>query len=171
MTQRALLLTAPIFVAFIACGCSKAPVVVTVDVDRVVKESQCARHLIEEVESYADAAGARLNDAAEQLRAVASDPRRNPQEIGLMKAQWNRMRQEVEEQVDAKRSRAEDAVHRALSESIKALAEEQGLDLVIRQDRHAALWSNAALDHTDIVIQRMDASASGSAHTTPSLAP
>jgi Skp family chaperone for outer membrane proteins len=164
MIQRAVSIAAPFLLAFIACSCSKAPIVVTVNVDRVVKESQCARRLVEEVESYADATGARLNDTAEQLRAAASDPRRSPQEIGLMQAQWNRMRQEAEEHVDAKRSRAEDEVHRALAESIAALAEEQGWDLVIRQDRHAALWSKGALDRTDIVIQRMDTPVSASAH-------
>lgn len=171
MIQRALRLTGPLFLTFIACCCSKAPVVVTVNVDRVVKESQLARHLIEEVESFANNAGAKLNDTAEQLRAAASDPRRNPQEIGLMQAQWNRMRQEVEEQVDAKRTRAEDEIHRALSESIKTLAEEQGWDMVIRQDRHAALWSKGTLDRTDIVIRRMDTPVSASAHHAPSSNP
>jgi Skp family chaperone for outer membrane proteins len=169
--QRAVLVTAPLLLVFVACGCSKAPAVVTVNVDRVVKESQRARRLIEEVESYADATGAKLNDAADQLRAAASDPRRSPQEIGLMQAQWNRMRQEAEEQVDAKRSNTEDEVHHVLSESIRALAEEQGWDLVIRQDRHAALWSKGALDRTDIVIQRMDTPVSASAHRALSPAP
>jgi hypothetical protein len=76
MIQRAAHAAAPLLLAFVACGCSKAPVVVTVNVNRVVKESQRARRLIEEVESYADATGAEFNDAAEKLRAAASDPSR-----------------------------------------------------------------------------------------------
>jgi Skp family chaperone for outer membrane proteins len=88
-----------------------------------------------------------------------------------MQAQWSRMRQEVAEQVDAKRSHAEDEVHRVISESLRALAEEQGWDLVIRQDRHAALWSKGALDRTDIVIQRIDAPVPVPSQRAPSPAP
>ncbi len=139
----------------VACT-SKAPVVVVVSVDRVARDSVRAKKAISEVEDYAKSVEDQLDRLALEIQTASADPRRNPAEVNTMKARWNRMRQTAQEQVDLRRRKAEDEIHGALEEALKALAKEQGWDLVLRQDRHAALWAGAPLDETDLVIRRMD---------------
>ncbi len=55
-------------------GCSKGPVVVTVDVDRVAGESKDAQMIIAEVESFSKSAEEQINRAAGQIQTLSADP-------------------------------------------------------------------------------------------------
>lgn len=154
MIRPTLLLASSLFL-LTACG-PKAPVVVVVSVDRVAQESVRAKKIIGDVEGYAKSVEDKLNEMAQEIQAASADPRRSPAELNAMKLQWNQLRQTAVEQVDQRRRKAEDDVHQALDETLKILAKEQGWDLVVREDRHSALWAKPVLDKTDLVIQRMD---------------
>jgi len=155
MIRRVVSLALP-FLCFVACGGPKAPVTVVVSVDRVAEESALAKRVRGEVEEFAKTVQTNLNQAAEQIQAAASDPRRNPSEIASMKGQWMQLRQQAQDQINGRRAKAEDQVHQALDKVLATLAKEQGWDLVLRKDRHAALWAAETLDRTDLVIQRMN---------------
>lgn len=164
MIGRTVLLASTLLLA--ACG-PKAPVVVVVSVDRVAHESARAKKAIAEVETYAKSVENQLNDLARQIQAASADPRRSPADVEEMKAQWNRMSQTAQQQVAFRQRQAEDQVHQDLDTVLKSLAKEKGWDLVVRQDRRAALWAAPALDMTDLVIQRMDALPAAAASTGP----
>jgi Skp family chaperone for outer membrane proteins len=145
-------------IVFFTCGCSKAPVIVTTDMDRVIRESQQAKRIIDEVESFAKSVEAQLNEAAGQVQTVASDPKSDPARVDYMKAQLNQMYSQAQEEVSLRRNKAEEEVHRKLEETLKVLAKEKGWHLVIRKGPQSALWADEALDQTDLVIKRMDSS-------------
>lgn len=155
MAHRTPLLILPLL-AGLACGGSKTPMVVVVSVDRVAQESVQAKSIIGEVEAFAKSVEDRLNQAAEQIQAAARDPRRNPEEVRSLQAQWDQMRLEAEEQIDRRKRKAEQEIHGAMEEAVRMLASEQGWELVVRKDAHSALWSSGPLDQTDRVIKRMD---------------
>ncbi len=140
-----------------ACGGPKAPVIVVVSVDRVAQESVRAQRLVRDVEDYAKAAEAKLNQMLQEFQAASSDPSMPPQNLALMRDRLNQMRQSAGQQVDQKQSEAEREIHKMLQSALADLAKEQHWDLVIRKDRQSALWAVDALDKTDLVIQRMDA--------------
>jgi Skp family chaperone for outer membrane proteins len=76
-----------------------------------------------------------------------------------MKQQWAQVRQQAQEQVEARQRKAEADIHGMIEESLKTLAREQGWDLVLRKDPRISPWSSDALDKTDLVIKRLDAAA------------
>jgi Skp family chaperone for outer membrane proteins len=160
MLGRTTILASALLLA--ACG-PKAPVVVVVNVDRVAHESVRAKKAVAEVEAYAKSVEDQLNDLARQIQAASTDPRRNPADVEQMKAQWGRMSQTAQQQVAFRQRQVEDQIHQDLDTVIRALAKEQGWDLVVRKSRGAALWAGEGLDKTDLVIQRMDSLAPAAA--------
>jgi Skp family chaperone for outer membrane proteins len=160
MTGKMSLLALPLLAA-LACGGSKAPVVVVVSMDRVAQESVRAKRTIGEVEAFAKSVEDKLNQTADQLQAAAQDPRVSPADLRSMQAQWDQLRQEAEQQVDLRKRKAEEEIRGAVEEAVTTLAKEQGWELVIRKDDHSAMWAADALDRTGLVIQRMDALAPG----------
>lgn len=154
-------------VCLIACGGSKAPVAVTVDMERVFKESQQARKITTEVESFAKSVETQLDEAASQIDAASSDPKTDRSRVDYMKAQFGQMVRQAEEEVDIRRGRAEDEVQRKLEEALKILAKEKGWQLVIRKGRQSALWSDDALDQTALIIQKMDGSQTAAVPPSP----
>lgn len=159
---RMILLLASIPFLLAACM-PKAPVVVVISVDRVAREAFVTKKIIQGVENYAKSLEDRLNQLAQAIQAASNDPLRDPAEVNLMKVQLDEMRREASEQVEERRLKAEDDIHKVLGDALQVLAKEQGWSLVIRKDRKAALWAAATLDKTDIVIQRMNSSAAASA--------
>jgi Skp family chaperone for outer membrane proteins len=155
MAHRTPLLILPLL-ACLACGRSKTPTVVVVSVDQVAHESVQAKNLIGEVETFAKSVEDRLNQAAQQVQAAARDPRRKPDEVRFLQTQLGQMRVEAQEQVDLRKRQAEQEIHGAMEKALGMLAHEQGWELVVRKDAHAALWSSDLLDQTDMVIKRMD---------------
>ncbi len=137
-------------------GCSKAPVVVTVDVDRVAGESKDAQMIISEVESFSKSAEEQINRAAGQIQTLSSDPRSNPEQLNMMKMQFNEMVKQAEQEVMKRRDMAEEEVHMKLEKAIDSLAKENGWDIVIRKGPQSALWAGESLDRTKMVIERMD---------------
>ena len=158
MTYRILLLSSAL-AALLACGGPKAPAVVVVNVDRVAKESVRGKQIIKEVEEFAGSVEGKLNDLLQQIQAASQDPRKNPAEVAQMKQQWAQLRQQAQEQVQARQRKAEADIHQMIEESLKTLARDQGWDLVLRKDPRISPWSSDALDKTDLVIKRLDAAA------------
>ena len=157
MINRPLFLLFSLTLILLGLGCSKAPVIVVVDVERVANESKQAKLLISEVEAFAKSAEAQINKAAEQVQAAASDPKSDPGRVNYMKSQFNEMCRQAQEQVELRKNKVEDEVHKKLEETLKVLAKEKGWDLVIRKGTQAALWADDKLDQTELVIKRMDA--------------
>ena len=137
-------------------GCSKAPVVVTVDVDRVAGESKDAQMIISEVESFSKSAEEQINRAAGQIQTLSNDPRSNPEQLNMMKMQFSEMVKQAEQEVMKRRDMAEEEVHMKLEKALDSLARENGWDIVIRKGPQSALWAGEALDRTKMVIERMD---------------
>lgn len=158
MTYRILLLASAL-AALMACGGPKAPAVVVVNVDRVAKESVRGKQIIKEVEEFAGSVEGKLNDLLQQIQAASQDPRKNPAAVAQMKQQWAQLRQQAQEQVEARQRKAEADIHQMIEESLKTLARDQGWDLVLRKDPRISPWSSDALDKTDLVIKRLDAAA------------
>ena len=137
-------------------GCSKGPVVVTVDVDRVAGESKDAQMIIAEVESFSKSAEEQINRAAGQIQTLSADPRSNPEELNMMKMQFGEMVKQAEQEVMKRRDMAEEEVHMKLEKALESRAKENDWDIVIRKGPQSALWAGEALDRTKMVIERMD---------------
>jgi outer membrane protein len=142
-----------------ACGGTKGSVVVVVDVDKVAQGSVRAKRAISEVEAFTKSVEDKMNETGSQMQATARDPRRTPQELQSMQAQWGQLQQQAQTQVDSRKQAAEQEIKDAIDEALKTLGREQGWDVVIRKGSPAALWSRDGLDVTDLVIKRMDAQA------------
>jgi Skp family chaperone for outer membrane proteins len=151
----------PILILMIcmACGGAKSTVVVVVDVDKVAQSSARAKRAIGEVEAFVKSVEDKMNEAGSQMQTAARDPRRTPQELQSMQAQWGQLQQQAQSQVDARKQAAEQEIRDAIDEALKTLGREQGWDVVVRKGTQAALWSRDGLDVTDLVVKRMDAQA------------
>lgn len=156
MVRRPFIISIVLLAVLFALGCSKAPVIVTVDMDKVADESKEAQAVKAEVESFAKSVEDQLNKGAQQIQAASSDPKADPRRVNEMKMQFNQILRQAEEEVGNRRKQAVDEVHRKLEETLKVLGKEKGWDLVLSKGPQAAMWANESLDQTKVVIERMD---------------
>ncbi len=156
---RKLFLPLLILPVLAACGGTQGTTVVVVDVDKVAQSSARAKKAIADVEAFAKAVEDKMNETGAQMQQAARDPRRTPQELQGMQAQWGQLRQEAVSQVDARKQAAEQEIHAAIGEALKTLGREKGWDVVVRKGDQSALWARDTLDVTDLVVKRMDAQA------------
>jgi len=156
MTYRSVYFMFPMVLVVLSCGCSKAPVIVAVDMERVVSESKQAKRIMDEVESFAKSVQSQLNQAQEQVRAASSDPASDPDQVNYMRAQLSQMARRAEEEVNLKRYQAEDEVQKVLDKNLNILAKKNGWDMVVSKGPHAAIWINDAMDQTSLVIRQMN---------------
>lgn len=156
---RKMILPLLILAALVGCGGAQGTNVVVVDVDKVAQSSARAKKSIADVEAFAKAVEDKMNETGAQMQQAARDPRRTPQELQGLQAQWGQLQQQAQSQVDARKQAAEQEIHAAIGEALKTLGREKGWDVVVRKGDQSALWARETLDVTDLVVKRMDAQA------------
>ena len=156
MVRRPLFAALVVLTLLLALGCSKAPVIVTVDMDKLANDSKEAQAIKAEVESFAKSVEDQLDKGAQQIQAAAADPKADPRKVNEMKMQFSQILRQAEEEVDNRRKQAVDRVHGKVGEALNVLAKEKGWDMVIRSGPQSAMWADGSLDVTGIVVERMD---------------
>ncbi len=144
----------------------KNPVIVVLDVEKIIKESAPSKQIQSDLTAWADSAKAQIQAKAQEVdRAQAAG--RPAKEVEGLKMATMQMQQQAREEFQKRQNEASDKMRETFNPVIDTLAKETGWDLVLNKQDQVTIWAGDAMDQTDLVIQRLNAASSTKAPAAP----
>jgi outer membrane protein len=161
----------------------KNPVVVVVDVERIVKETKMSQDIQNELNAWGQNMQAQLQAKAEAFKqkdaefraeAIRLSPQQRDQRIRELEAMQQDL-QQLQAQAQQEFERRQGLAGQKMSEKfeplVRTLASENGWDVVLNKAAQNTIFANDALDQTDYVIQRLNSTGGIPGSKEPAPAP
>ena len=169
----------------------KNPVVVVVDLERVVKETKVSQQIQADLSAWGENMRREIQGKAELLKQKdgefrAQAPKMSPDlratrihELEAMQQELQQLQSQAQQELERRRNLAGQKMTENFQPLVSQLARENGWDVVLNKSEQFTIFSNDVMDQTDFVIQRLNAApqekpaiAAPSAGSTPgALAP
>lgn len=161
----------------------KNPVVVVLDVERVVKETKISQEIQDELNAWGQNMQAQLQAKAETLkqkdaefRAAAmrlSPEQRNRKisELEAMQQELQQLQSQAQQEFERRQGLAGQKMSEKFEPLVKKLAGENGWDVVLNKTGQNTIFTNDALDQTDYVIQHLNSAPANQGAKEPKASP
>ncbi len=134
----------------------KNPVVVVLDVGRIMKEAKPSKTLQKSLNDWAESTMTELRAKMDAYQKAKADGKLSPKRMAAMEKELEDLRQKSNEEYQKRRQEAADKMKATFDPLIEKLAKENGWDVVLNKVDQVTVWSSDALDQTDYVIQQLD---------------
>ena len=153
--------------------------VVVLDGLKIYHESKLSLQLQKDLQGWQETAKAEMQPKIDDLRkrqaelqdqasklSPADKEKKTKEMQDLQQALYQQQRQLQQEGQERQRA-ASQKFQAALSPIVEQLARENGWDVVLNKSEQTAVWTNSAVDITDVVLRRMDAATPAPAAPAP----
>jgi outer membrane protein len=159
------------------------PVVVVVDVERIVKETKMSQDIQNELNAWGQGMQAQLQAKAEAFKqkdaefraeAMRLSPQLRDQRIRELEAMQQDLQQlqgQAQQEFERRQSLAGQKMSEKFEPLVRTLAGENGWDVVLNKAAQNTIFANDALDQTDYVIQRLNSAARNPGSKEPAAEP
>jgi Skp family chaperone for outer membrane proteins len=138
------------------------PVVVVLDMNRLIGESALSKTIDQELRSWAGSKQAELQARAQSIqRAEAAQAK--PAEVDAMKRELYQVQEMAKQEFQQRQAGAADRMKKAFDPLVQSLAKENGWDVVLNKSDQVTIYAGDALDQTDFVLARLNAAPAPSA--------
>lgn len=146
----------------------KNPVLVVLDVERIVKETKISQDIQDELNTWGQDMQAQLRSKAETLRqkdaqfraeaARLSPPQRDERirELEGMQQELQQLQNQAQQEFERRQGLAGQKMSEKFEPLVRKLANENGWDVVLNKSGQNTIFTNDALDQTDFVIQHLN---------------
>jgi Skp family chaperone for outer membrane proteins len=132
------------------------PVVVVLDMNRLIGESQLSKTIDQELRSWAEAKQAELQGRAQSAQQALGTGAK-PAEVEAMKRELYRMQEAAKQEFQQRQTAAAERLKQAFDPLIQSLAKENGWDVVLNKNEQLTIYVGETLDQTDFVLARLNA--------------
>jgi Skp family chaperone for outer membrane proteins len=146
------------------------PVVVVLNMDRLMGDSNLSKGLHEELKAWAENKQSELKARAEAIQS-AEAAKEKPAVIESMKRDLFQMQEMAKQEFQQRQEEAADRMKKAFDPLVQALAQENGWDVVLNKSEQLTIFAGDALDQTDFVLARLNAAPAPTAETAPAAKP
>jgi len=140
------------------------PVVVVLDMNRLMGDSNLSKSLHEELKTWAENKQSELKARAEALQQ-AEAAREKPAVTEAMKRDLFQMQEMAKQEFQQRQEEAADRMKKAFDPLVQALAKENGWDVILNRTAEGTIYTGEALDQTDYVLAKLNASPAPTAET------
>ena len=144
----------------------KDPVVVVLEMDKIMGESKLSKDLHAELKSWADSKQAELRARGEAIRAAEASKSAKPAELDAMKREIMEMQEMAKQEYQQRQMSAAERMKQAFGPLVVNLAKENGWDVVMNKSSEGTIYTGEALDQTDYVLAKLNAATDAKAPTT-----
>ncbi len=146
------------------------PVVVVLDMERLIGDSNLSKTIGDELRSWGEGKQAELQARAQSIqRAQAAQAK--PAEIDAMKRELYQMQEMAKQEYQQRQTAAAERLKQTFDPLVRSLAEENGWDVVLSKNSQGTLYAGDALDQTDFVLARLNAAAATPVEPAGAVAP
>lgn len=143
------------------------PVVVVLDMDRLMGDSNMSKGLHEELKSWAEGKQAELKARAEFIQKAEQAKAKGPAEVEGMKRELFQMQEMAKQEFQQRQVEAADRMKKTFDPLVQSLAKENGWDVVLNKSEQLTIYAGDALDQTDFVLARLNAAPAHTAAPSP----
>ncbi len=133
------------------------PVIVVLNVERIMHESKLSKDIQADLKSWAEGIQGQLQSRAEVIRKAEAGKSKSPKELDAMKGELFQMQQQAKNEFQQRQEAAADQMKKAFDPVVQRLAKENGWDVVLNENEQITIFASNALDQTDYVIQQLNA--------------
>jgi|WetSurMetagenome_2_1015567.scaffolds.fasta_scaffold19591_3 outer membrane protein len=133
------------------------PVVVVLNMDKIMGESTLSKSLHTELKAWADAKQSELRSKTEAIQAALANKSKKPAEIDGMKRDLMQFQEAANQEYKQRQTSAADRMKGTFGPLVVSLAKENGWDVVINKSSDATIYTGEALDQTDFVLAKLNA--------------
>jgi Skp family chaperone for outer membrane proteins len=137
------------------------PVVVVLDMGRLMSESALFQSLQQELKTWAEGKQNDLRTRAQALQAQSAGMK--PAEVEAARRQLLQEQEIAKQEFQRRQGEAADRMKKAFEPVIQSLAKENGWDVVLNKNEQLTIFVGEALDQTDFVLARFNATPTGAA--------
>jgi Skp family chaperone for outer membrane proteins len=146
------------------------PVVVVLDMERLIGDSELSKNLGSELRSWGEGKQAELQARAQSIqRAQAGQAK--PAEVDAMKRELYQMQEMAKQEYQQRQVDAAERLKTIFDPLVRSLAEENGWDVVLSKNSQGTIYAGEALDQTDFVLARLNAAPAAPAAPAGAVAP
>lgn len=132
------------------------PVVVVLDVGRIMKEAKPSQDLQKSLNNWAEETMTELRAKMAAYQQAKAEKKLSPKRLAAMEKELQDLRQKSNEEYQKRRQEAADKMKATFDPLIDKLAKKNGWDVVLNKVDQVTVWSSSALDQTDYVIKELD---------------
>lgn len=146
----------------------KNPVVVMVDLEKVVKEAKVSQEIQAELSAWGENMRREIQGKADILKQKDSEFRAQAQrlspdqraarihELESMQQELQQLQSQAQQELDRRRNLAGQKMTEQFQPLVSQLAKDNGWDVVLNKSEQITIFSDEAMDQTDYVIQRLN---------------
>lgn len=149
----------------------KNPVIVTIDLDRITKESKAGKTRYAEIKKWAEARQEEIGKKVAEIRAAEAMGKTSGRRLQAMQDEVGRMGKQSQEEFNKRRMQAADEMTKLFDPLIDKLAKQNGWDVVLNKVPQVSVWTSDALDETDYVIAQLNKTGAAAPAETPGVPP
>lgn len=140
------------------------PVVVVLNMDRLMGDSNLSKSLHEELKAWAESKQSELKARAEALQR-AEAAKEKPAVTEAMKRDLFQMQEMAKQEFQQRQTEAADRMKKTFDPLVQALAKENGWDVILNKSAEGTIFTGEALDQTDYVLAKLNAAPAPAAET------
>lgn len=144
----------------------KNPVIVVLDVEKIIKESAPSKQIQADLSAWAESAKSQIQAKAQEVDKAQAE-KRPAKEIEALKMATMQMQQAAREEFQKRQNEASDKMREVFNPVVDALAKENGWDVVLNKTDQVTIWTSDAMDQTDLVLQRLNSLSTPKAPAAP----
>jgi Skp family chaperone for outer membrane proteins len=133
------------------------PVVVVLNMDKIMGESTLSKSLHAELKTWTDEKGAEMRSRTEAIQKAQAEKSKKPAELEAMQRDLMAFQQAANEEYKKRQMSAADRMKQTFGPLVISLAKENGWDVVINKSSDATVYTGEALDQTDFVLAKLNA--------------
>jgi Skp family chaperone for outer membrane proteins len=140
------------------------PVVVVLDMNRLMGDSNLSKSLHEELKTWAESKQSELKARAAAVQQ-AEAAKEKPAVIEAMKRDLFQMQEMAKQEFQQRQEEAADRMKKTFDPLVQALAKENGWDVILNRTAEGTIYTGEALDQTDYVLAKLNAAAAPAPET------
>jgi Skp family chaperone for outer membrane proteins len=140
------------------------PVVVVLDMNRLMGDSKLSKSLHEELKNWAESKQSELKARAAAVQQ-AEAAKEKPAVIEAMKRDLFQMQEMAKQEFQQRQEEAADRMKKTFDPLVQTLAKENGWDVILNRTAEGTIYTGEALDQTDYVLAKLNAASAPTAET------
>jgi Skp family chaperone for outer membrane proteins len=133
------------------------PVVVVLNMDKIMGESTLSKNLHNELKAWTDGKQSELRSKTDAIQKAIADKSKKPAEIEAMKRDLMQFQESANQEYKQRQMGAADRMKQTFGPLVISLAKENGWDVVINKSSDATIYTGEALEQTDFVLAKLNA--------------
>ena len=146
------------------------PVVVVLDMERLIGDSNLSKTIGDELRSWGEGKQAELQARAQSIQ-TAQAGQAKPAEVETMRRELYQMQEMAKQEYQQRQVDAAERLKKTFDPLVRSLAEENGWDVVLGKNSQGTIYAGEALDQTDFVLARLNAAPAVPAEPAGAVAP